>query len=209
MLLMLQQVFIGVLLLQETPNMNSLVVGSIAALLGAVLKFWCQSHDVWDHGVPRSGPFLWVRQPNILGDLAICIGLVLSSASVWTALLFLAASVWVLRLKVLDIEAYRLRKLGIPYAKYAAEVPLIFPNRLIVTSPELSQKRPLKAVIFEKNQRGILQVITIAGFFVIGVLKNYFFSHEYWLVASLVATYMLFVAGWYVRLGRSGHLVRH
>ncbi len=209
LLLLVQQIYICALLLLQAVDLNGLLVGGMLAACGAVLKFWSQSYDNGDSQYFPIGPYAWVRQPNSLGDLLIILGLLLTSQVAWPALIFLILMTLILRAKIQDIEAFRVKQLGSAYERYQHEIPLLFPSRLRTAWSPKQQVKPLKSVLFEKNQRGVLQVVTLAGFVLIVILKKYIFTTSVMSSYILIGLFALLLLGWYLRLYKLGQLVKH
>src|SRR5580693_10488451 len=145
-----------------------IVAGALAALLGAVLRFWGAAYlgystvhhgDMQGGAVMAAGPFRYVRNPLYLGGwfmmLAICLLMTPSGALFTMALI----TIFYLRL-ILGEEAFLAAKLGEPYKEYLRVVPRLLPR--LRSSLPASQAKPhwLLAALTEINPIGVF--ITLA-----------------------------------------------
>jgi len=147
-----------------------IVVGALAALVGAVLRVWGAAylgystvhHEEMQGGaVMAAGPFRYVRNPLYLGGwfmmLAICL-LMTPTGALFTMVL---VTIFYLRL-ILGEEAFLAATLGEPYKEYLRAVPRLLP-RLRSSLPACAAKPHwLIAVLTEINPIGIF--VTLAFF---------------------------------------------
>lgn len=146
-----------------------ILCGTIAALIGAVLRVWGVAylgygvvHDGKMHGdgVMAAGPYRYLRNPLYVGGwfmiLAICL-LMPPSGALFTLVLI---TIHFLRL-ILGEEAFLSAKLGEPYREYLRAVPRIVP-RLRSSLPAAAAKpRWLVALGTELNAIGIFFTIAV------------------------------------------------
>ncbi len=119
-----------------TSSQILLVLGCIAATLGAILRVWGASflgpsivHAGAMHGsrVLAGGPFRYVRNPLYLGTLlnGMALSLLMPPTGAIVAILLLA----LLQIRLVGAEeSFLLNKLGEPYRLYCAAVPRFLPT---------------------------------------------------------------------------------
>lgn len=145
-----------------------IVLGSLVALAGAVLRVWGSAYlgyDVVHHGqmqggaVMAGGPYRFVRNPLYLGGWCMMAATALMMPPSGALFTVVIVAVFYLRL-ILGEEAFLAAQLGEPYRAYLRAVPRLFP-RLRSNLPR-SGVRPrwLTGVITEVNAIGIF--VTIA-----------------------------------------------
>lgn len=113
-----------------------IVLGALAAFLGAVLRVWGAAYlgystvhhgDMQAGAVMADGPFRYLRNPLYLGGwfmmLAVCL-LMTPSGALFTIVLM---TIFFLRL-ILGEEAFLAKQLGRPYADYLRAVPRLIPR---------------------------------------------------------------------------------
>jgi protein-S-isoprenylcysteine O-methyltransferase Ste14 len=170
-----------------------IVLGALAALLGAVLRVWGTAYlgystvhhgDMRAGAVMADGPYRYMRNPLYLGGwfMMIAVSLLMSpSGALFTVVLL---TVFYLRL-ILGEEAFLAGQLGQPYQEYLRAVPRLLPRLRASLPPAGNEPRWLPALFTE--------VMPIGTFFTMAVLA-WFYDQQlmmegiFWsFLASLVA----------------------
>jgi protein-S-isoprenylcysteine O-methyltransferase Ste14 len=117
-----------VFLVFSKPTPSSLLVGSVIALAGLVLRLWAAGCLEKHKELCLTGPYRWTRNPLYLGSFVMGIGFCLASAQIWLLalflLLFLVVYMPVIRREQLELhQAY-----GTSYGDYIEKVPAFFPT---------------------------------------------------------------------------------
>ena len=116
----------------ETENdWVSWPVGVSIFLLGLSFRIWAQQHLHYRLKVRKyltnSGPYSFVRNPIYLGNILICLGLVVTSELLWLVPITLVYSFGIYSFVVSYEERHLLEKYGESYRRYMSEVPRWFP----------------------------------------------------------------------------------
>jgi protein-S-isoprenylcysteine O-methyltransferase Ste14 len=170
-----------------------IVLGALAALLGAVLRVWGTAYlgystvhhgDMQAGAVMADGPYRYMRNPLYLGGwfMMIAVSLLMSpSGALFTVVLM---TIFFLRL-ILGEEAFLAGQLGQPYEEYLRVVPRLLPRFRASLPPAGNKPHWLIAVATE--------VMPIGTFFTMAVLA-WFYDQQLMLegilwsfLASLVA----------------------
>jgi protein-S-isoprenylcysteine O-methyltransferase Ste14 len=146
-----------------------IVLGAVAALVGAVLRVWGVAYlgyGVVHHGdmqggtVMAAGPYRYVRNPLYLGGwfmvLAMCL-LMPPTGALFTLIL---VSIFLLRL-ILAEEAFLSAKLGEPYREYLRLVPRIVPRFRSTVPAAQAQPHWLVAFGTEINPIGVFFTLAV------------------------------------------------
>jgi protein-S-isoprenylcysteine O-methyltransferase Ste14 len=117
----------------ETENeWFSWSVGVSIFLGGLLLRVWAQQHLHYRLKVRKyltsTGPYCFVRNPIYLGNILICVGLVVTSELLWLVPITLVYSFCIYSFVVLYEEGHLLEKYGESYRRYMSEVPRWFPQ---------------------------------------------------------------------------------
>jgi protein-S-isoprenylcysteine O-methyltransferase Ste14 len=109
-------------------------LGGSLFLLGVLLRMWAQQHVHYRLKVRKyltvTGPYSLVRNPIYVGNLLICLGLVISSELLWFAPIAFFYCLGLYSLVVRYEEEHLLEKYGEDYRKYLSEVPRWFPSTI-------------------------------------------------------------------------------
>src|SRR5688572_2800342 len=111
-----------------SPTQQSLTIGVPVSIAGLLLRAWAAGHLAKNQQLATGGPYAYVRNPLYVGTLLVATGLVIATRRVELAVLF-AAVFFLVYLPVIQNEEQHLRKIFPEYAKYADQVPTLFPYR--------------------------------------------------------------------------------
>lgn len=146
-----------------------IVLGALAALVGAVLRVWgvaCLGNGVVHHGemqgaaVTVAGPYRHLRNPLYLGGWFLFLALALLMPPSGALFAIVLVTIHFLRL-IFGEEAFLARKLGEPYREYVRVVPRILP-RLRSSLPAIAAKpRWLVALGTELSPIGIFFTMAV------------------------------------------------
>ncbi len=185
-----------------------IVLGALAALVGAVLRVWGAAYlgyDTVHHGemqagaVMADGPYRYVRNPLYLGGwcMMIAVSLLMTpSGALFTVVLL---TVFFVRL-ILGEEAFLTAQLGEPYVAYLRAVPRLLP-RLRGSLPPAGRKPHWLTALFT-------EIFPIGAFFTMGVLswrydQQLMLEGIFWsFLASLVARGLM--KAWLATLAAAG-----
>jgi len=110
------------------PNTWTLIIGAAVAVPGLALRAWASGHLRKNQALATTGPYAYTRNPLYLGSFLIGLGFTIAAGQV---LLIVISLIMILGiyLPVMRVESATLAELfGKKYARYAKEVPLLFPR---------------------------------------------------------------------------------
>lgn len=152
-----------------------IVIGALAAGLGAVLRVWGAAYlgyatvhhsTMQAGGVMAAGPYRYVRNPLYLGGWFMMAAMALLMPPTGALFVLLAVTIFYVRL-ILGEEAFLQAKLGEPYREYLSAVPRIIPRlrSSLAPRPNLAHApaRPQWPVAFltEINPIGIFFTLAV------------------------------------------------
>src|SRR5262249_19357087 len=109
------------------PSWTSLVVGTLVAIPGIMLRAIASGHVKKNQELTASGPYAYTRNPLYLGSLVMATGFSIAARSMWvlfvTIILFLA-----IYLPVIRSEESFLRATFPAFDDYASNVPRLLPR---------------------------------------------------------------------------------
>jgi protein-S-isoprenylcysteine O-methyltransferase Ste14 len=107
-------------------------LGASIFLFGLFLRIWAQQHLHYRLKVKKilttTGPYCFVRNPIYLGNILICLGLVVTSELLWLVPITFFYCFGIYSLVVRYEERHLTEKYGEPYRKYLLEVPRWLPK---------------------------------------------------------------------------------
>ncbi len=170
-----------------------IVLASLAALAGAVLRVWGTAYlgystvhhsDMQAGAVMAGGPYRYLRNPLYLGGwfMMLAVSLLMSpGGALFTMVL---ESVFFLRL-ILGEEAFLAKQLGQPYREYLSAVPRVFPRLRSSLPPTGKRPQWLIAIATEVLPIGTFVIMAVLAWFYDQqlMLEGLFWSF----LASLVA----------------------
>jgi protein-S-isoprenylcysteine O-methyltransferase Ste14 len=110
------------------PNPITILIGSIIAILGLLLRAWASGHIRKNSSLTVSGPYSYTRNPLYLGSFLLGLGFVIAAGQpiLWIifAILFLGIYLPVMRVE----ERVLAGAFGEEYERYARAVPLFLPS---------------------------------------------------------------------------------
>jgi protein-S-isoprenylcysteine O-methyltransferase Ste14 len=110
------------------PSVWTLIIGGAVALPGLALRAWASGHLRKNQSLATTGPYAYTRNPLYLGSFLIGLGFTIAAGQVLLILVFVVMIVGIY-LPVMRVESGTLGELfGKKYARYAKEVPLLFPR---------------------------------------------------------------------------------
>lgn len=118
---------IGAVVLSK-PTPFSLLAGFGVIGCGLLLRGWACGHLRKEKALAVSGPYRYTRNPLYLGNLIIGIGVVISTYSIWVAVL-LAGNFLIVYPFVINREKNRMKEFfPVEYEEFKRKVPLFFPH---------------------------------------------------------------------------------
>jgi protein-S-isoprenylcysteine O-methyltransferase Ste14 len=140
-----------------------IVLGSLIALLGAILRVWGSAYlgfgtvlhaEMQAGGVMADGPYRYVRNPLYLGLWCMLAAMSFLMPATGALVCMVLITIFLLRL-ILGEEAFLTAKLGEPYREYLRAVPRLFP-RLRASLPAAGNKPHwMVALLSELNPIGV------------------------------------------------------
>lgn len=112
-------VFAAIVLWLATPTLQSLMIGSVSAIAGELLRLWAAGHLEKSKEVTQSGPYRYTRHPLYLGSTLIGIGMAVAANDLVVAAIVLAYLALTLTAAMRSEEAHLREKFGDAYDAYA------------------------------------------------------------------------------------------
>ena len=112
-------VFAAIVLWLATPTLQSLMIGSVSAIAGELLRLWAAGHLEKSKEVTMSGPYRYTRHPLYLGSTLIGIGMAVAANDLVVAAIVLAYLALTLTAAMRSEEAHLRDKFGDAYDAYA------------------------------------------------------------------------------------------
>jgi len=140
-----------------------IVVGALAALVGAVLRVWGAAYlgystvhheDMQGGAVMAAGPFRYMRNPLYLGGWFMMLAICLLMTPTGALFAMVLVTIFYLRL-ILGEEAFLAAKLGEPYKEYLLAVPRLVPRLRSGLPASAAKPHWLIAVLTEINPIGV------------------------------------------------------
>ncbi len=120
--------FAAVFLIFARPEMLTLMVGGVIAVVGLFIRAWASGHIRKNQTLAISGPYAYTRNPLYLGSFILGVGFTIASGVWWLGLGFIVLFLGIY-LPVMRVEAKELIEIfGAEYQEYAGRVPLFFPR---------------------------------------------------------------------------------
>jgi protein-S-isoprenylcysteine O-methyltransferase Ste14 len=108
------------------PRPTSMFVGLPISVLGLLLRAWAAGHLAKDQQLATTGPYAYIRNPLYAGTLLVTLGVVIASLSLWLALIFAIAFVFIY-LPAIELEEQHLREIFPEYIAYTARIHRFVP----------------------------------------------------------------------------------
>ena len=110
------------------PKFWSLVVGSLVALIGVLIRAWASGHIRKASELAVSGPYAYTRNPLYRGSLILGFGFTIAAGVWWLGLLFILLFLGIY-LPVMRVEVDDIRRIfGPAFDEYERDVPLFLPR---------------------------------------------------------------------------------
>ena len=110
------------------PRSLTLIVGAVVALPGLALRAWAVGYLRKNEALATDGPYAYTRNPLYLGSFLIGLGFTIAAGRLILGAVFAALFLGIY-LPVMRVESATLADLfGKKYARYAKDVPLLFPR---------------------------------------------------------------------------------
>jgi len=111
-------VFAPLILILANPSLESIVVGTIVALIGEAFRIWAAGHLNKSREVTSSGPYRYIAHPLYVGSSVMGAGLAIASANPIAAGLIVLYLFVTLRAAIRNEEAFLRRTFGDRYDRY-------------------------------------------------------------------------------------------
>jgi protein-S-isoprenylcysteine O-methyltransferase Ste14 len=111
-------VFAPLILILANPSQESIVVGTIVALIGEAVRIWAAGHLNKSREVTSSGPYRYFAHPLYVGSSVMGAGLAIASANPIAAALIVLYLFVTLRAAIRNEEAFLRRTFGDRYDRY-------------------------------------------------------------------------------------------
>ena len=116
------------------PSWGSIVLGTVLASLGVILRALASGHVKKDQELTTTGPYAYTRNPLYLGSVILAAGFAVAAQNVWIVVLILAMFAAIYVPVIRAEEAYIQSKFP-EYAAYSARVPRLIPRLGSVSNP--------------------------------------------------------------------------
>ena len=130
------------------PTSHSLALGLPFGLLGLALRAWAAGCLAKNQQLATGGPYAYTRNPLYIGTLLVAAGLVVASRNIGLGILFIAVFLLVY-LPAIQLEEQHLRNLFPEYARYARQVPALWPR--LTPAPTRNPNR-FQTALYLRNQ---------------------------------------------------------
>ena len=111
-------VFAPLILILANPSQESIVVGTVVALIGEAVRIWAAGHLNKSREVTSSGPYRYFAHPLYVGSSVMGAGLAIASANPIAAALIALYLFVTLRAAIRNEEAFLRRTFGDRYDRY-------------------------------------------------------------------------------------------
>jgi protein-S-isoprenylcysteine O-methyltransferase Ste14 len=146
-------------------------VGVSIFILGLWFRIWAQQHLHYRLTVKKNltttGPYSFVRNPIYLGNILICVGLIVTSELLWLVPITVIYSFFIYSFIVSYEEGHLLEKYGESYQRYILEVPRWFPKTIHFKNLRLKNEYLRLSIITE-----IHFVLTLLPFLAKEIIGN-------------------------------------
>ena len=109
------------------PSWLSIVVGTVVAAPGILLRALASGHVRKNEELTTSGPYAFTRNPLYLGSLIMALGFAVAARDVWVFVLMIVMF-WVIYLPVIRAEEAFLHHSFPRFQEYARNVPRLWPR---------------------------------------------------------------------------------
>ena len=110
---------VGILaLVLATPTRRSLILGTMVAVAGELIRIWAAGHLEKGSEVTISGPYALTRHPLYFGSTLIGLGLAAASANWWVTVLVVSYLAMTFSAAIRTEEAHLTEKFGAAYPDY-------------------------------------------------------------------------------------------
>ncbi len=110
------------------PTLPWLTAGAAIALIGLAIRAWAAGWLDKNASLATGGPYGWTRNPLYLGSLLIGAGFALAGRSLVLGVAFLVLFLLIYQPVIRREENFLRAKFGKVYARYAENVPLLWPH---------------------------------------------------------------------------------
>ena len=173
--------FLLIMFLYANPNIWSIIIGLIIALIGEAIRIWGVSWagsetrttgEVGGTFLVISGPFAYVRNPLYLGNILIYTGLGIMSFALFPYLQILGLFFFYFQYKLIvkEEEQYLEKTYGGDYENYRRNVPRFFPKLKAYKVAGLEQPE----YIFKKGLISEKRSLQAFGFVAITIILLWF-----------------------------------
>jgi protein-S-isoprenylcysteine O-methyltransferase Ste14 len=128
------------------PSTTSMLAGIPISVLGLLLRAWAAGHLAKDRQLATTGPYAYIRNPLYAGTLLVAVGIVIASRSIWLALIFAGAFVFVY-LPAIELEEQHLRDIFLEYPAYAARI-----HRFVPVAKWPGRDAQFSAALYVRNE---------------------------------------------------------
>ncbi|MDQ6961781.1 MAG: isoprenylcysteine carboxylmethyltransferase family protein [Mariprofundaceae bacterium] len=158
-----------VLLFFSYPTLQSLLIGTVIVLLGAVGRTWASGYIDKDQKLATCGPYAYTRNPLYVFNFTMFVGCCVMSANIWVGLACMISFLLIYS-PVIRVEAQRMADyFGDDYHNWALHVPLFFPRFTAFSS---NDNRPYSFKLMFEHKEHHHWVWTVIG---IGIFYALYF----------------------------------
>ncbi len=149
------------------PTWSFLLIGSVIALLGILIRAVASGHVEKNRVLATSGPYAYVRNPLYLGSIVIGIGFAIAARDVWVAIAIILLFV-VIYVPVIRSEEAFLRGQFPDYDDYARRVPSLLPHTLLFRQIMSGSSR--KLYFSHREYNSLLGAVAVLAALVVKIL---------------------------------------
>jgi hypothetical protein len=146
-------VFAPLILILANPSLESIVVGTVVALIGEAVRIWAAGHLNKSREVTSSGPYRYFAHPLYVGSSVMGAGLAIASANPIAAALIALYLFVTLRAAIRNEEAFLRRTFGDRYDRYRREG--VAPGNTEVTAAGVERRFSIGQAVTNREHRAL------------------------------------------------------
>lgn len=159
-----------ILLFFSYPSIESLLMGTVIVLLGAVGRTWASGYIDKDKKLATCGPYAYTRNPLYVFNFTMFVGCCVMSNNIWVGLACMVSFLLIYS-PVIQVEAQRMADyFGDDYHQWSKHVPLFFPR---FTAFSTNDDRPYSFKLMFEHKEHHHWVWTVVGISIFYALYFY------------------------------------
>jgi protein-S-isoprenylcysteine O-methyltransferase Ste14 len=112
----------------EPTQAGSVLLGSLLAGIGILIRFWAGGYVKKDKELATTGPYSFVRNPLYVGNVLIALGFCMLSGHVWSYAVFIILYAWLYLPSIKREEGTLYKMFGQDFVRYKENVRAMWPR---------------------------------------------------------------------------------